>query len=118
MEGQRRAEVLRELIAYRSDPSPLMQELASFGWDWPAEEPLAVLTRRDLLTVIERFLAGELSAAQLEDWAERLECREDLGFEPGYEGLVDDVFFRLATPCINEPLTPESVSRMRRLLLE
>jgi hypothetical protein len=93
---ERRADILKRLIRW--------------------EEPLVRLGASDLLRVIDRFLAGDIDAQQLQDWAERLECREDIGFGPDDEQLVDDVFFRLATPFINEPLTHETVSRMREQL--
>jgi hypothetical protein len=103
-------------VRYEEPPEPLVSELQEFPWDWPEEELLAVLSVDDLRRVIDRFLAGEINAQQLQDWAERLECREDVGFDPANEGLIDDVFFRLAAPFINEPLTPETVSRMREQL--
>ncbi len=116
MNTERRADILRRLVRYDEPPEPLMRELREFPWDWFEEEPLVVLSASDLLRVIDRFLAGEIDAQQLQVWAERLECREDFGFDPADEELVDDVFFRLATPFINEPLTPEAVARMREQL--
>ncbi len=116
MSVERRADILKRLIRYEEPPEPLATELREFPWDWLEEEPLVRLHASDLLRVIDRFLAGDIDAQQLQDWAERLECREDIGFGPDDEQLVDDVFFRLATPFINEPLTHETVSRMRELL--
>jgi len=116
MNTERRADILRRLVRYEEPPEPLVQELRGFPWDWFEEEPLVVLSISDLLRVIDRFLAGEIDAQQLQDWAERLECREDFGFDLAHEELVDDVFFRLASPFINEPLTAETVSRMREQL--
>lgn len=90
-----------------------MRELNSFGWDWLGEEPLVVLMKEDLLRVIDRFLAGKITAAQLQEWAENLESREDVAFDAKNEEALNDVFFRIATPFINEPLTEESVRKMR-----
>jgi hypothetical protein len=115
MSVDRRADILKRLIRYAEPPELLVNELREFPWDW-LEEPLVRLHASDLLRVIDRFLAGDIDAQQLQDWAERLECREDIGFGPDDEQLVDDVFFRLATPFINEPLTQETVARMREQL--
>ncbi len=93
-----------------------MRELGSFGWDW-AGEPLLTLKREDLLRIIDRFLAAEITAEQLQEWAENLEVREDVAFDEDEKELLDDVFFRLATPFINEPLTIESVNRLKNILL-
>ena len=116
MRVERRADILKRLIRYEEPPEPLAAELREFPWDWLEEEPLVRLQTSDLLRVMDRFLAGDIDAKQLQDWAERLECREDMGFGPEDEELVDDVFFRLATPFLNEPLTHETVSRMREQL--
>jgi hypothetical protein len=111
----RRAEILEELVRFEKPTEPLVRELRTFGWDWPGE-PLLVLRKDDLLRIIDRFLAGDITAAQLQEWAENLEVREDVAFDKTEEKLLDDVFFRIATPIINEPLTKESVCRMRNEL--
>jgi hypothetical protein len=108
----RRAEILRELARFETPSEPLLQELRSFGWDW-SDAPLLVLTKTDFLRVVDRFLAGQISAAQLQEWAENLEVREDVAFDERDAELLDDIFFRIATPEINEPLTHEVVQRMR-----
>ena len=108
----RRAEILQALVRFDKPTEPLLRELGSFGWDWN-EAPLLVLKKGDLLRVVDRFLTGEIDAAQLQQWAENLEVREDVAFDDHEEALIDDVFFRLATPEINEPLTRESVQKMK-----
>jgi hypothetical protein len=109
----RRAEILEELVRYETPSEPLMRELKSFGWDWIEEAPLVILKKEHLLRILERFLADEISAAQLQEWAENLEAREDVAFDEKEDTLLDGVFFRIATPSINEPLTKELVGRMR-----
>jgi hypothetical protein len=108
----RRAEILQELARFETPTEPLLQELRSFVWDWDGE-PLLVLTKADFLRVIDRFLAGQLSAAQLQEWAENLEVRDDVAFDETEAELLDSIFFRIATPMINEPLTHEVVQKMR-----
>jgi hypothetical protein len=109
----RRAEILQELVRYQLPTGPLLIELRSFGWDWVEDEPLLILKKDDLIRIIDRFLSGEITATQLQEWAENLECREDIDFEKIDKETIDAVFFRIATPFINEPLTIESVLRMR-----
>src|SRR4026208_1934325 len=116
MNTERRADTLQRLVRYDEPAEPLVRELREFPWDWFDDQPVVTLHVADLLRVIDRFLVGQISATQLQDRAERLECREDLGFDPAHEEAVDDVFFRLASPFINEPLTRETVSRMREEL--
>lgn len=113
----RRAEILQALVRYDLPPKPLMTELRALGWDWSGE-PLLVIKKEDLLRVIDRFLAGSITAEQLQEWAETLEVRDDVSFDPKEEELLDDVFFRIATPEINAPLTPEVVRQLRHELLQ
>ena len=108
----RRAEILQELARFETPSEPLLRELRTFRWDW-SDAPLLVLTRADFLRIIDRFLAGQISVAQLQEWAENLEVREDVAFEDSCRDLLDDIFFRIATPEVNEPLTHEVVQRMR-----
>jgi ribosomal protein L15 len=108
----RRAEILQELARFEKPQEPLLRELGSFGFNW-TEEPLLVLKKDHLLSVIDRFLRGEIRSAQLQQWAEAFEVREDVGFDEREEEQIKDVFFRLATPEINEPLTHQTVRRMK-----
>ena len=89
-----------------------MRELGTFGWDWDGP-PLLILTKDHLVRVIDRFLSGEIDAVKLQAWAENLEVREDVAFDEVENELIDDAFFRLATPKINEPLTRRSVQEMK-----
>ena len=114
----RRAEILNELVRYELPSAPLMQELSALGWDWLGDTPLVTIKKKDILRIIDRFLGGDISAEQLQEWAENLEVREDVAFDEVDEKLLDNVFFRIATPFINEPLTVESVSRLKTELLE
>ncbi len=89
----RRAEILLELIKFETPAGPLINELQGFCWDWINEEPLVRITKDHLLRVIDRFLADELTAVQLQEWAENLECREDVGFDQKQEAVLEEVFF-------------------------
>ena len=108
----RRAEILQELVRFDKPTAPLMRELRSLGWDWSGDA-LLILKKEDLLRIIDRFLTGEVTAAQLQEWAENLEVRDDVTFDEEEKESIDDVFFRLATPEINEPLTLQSVQKMK-----
>jgi hypothetical protein len=108
-----RAELLRLLAEFREPPEPLLKQLRTFPWDWHADDPLLVLTRDHFRQVFDRFIAGELTAAQLQDWAECLEQRDDVAFDPSHEELLDELHFRVANPKINGELTVELVNEMR-----
>lgn len=108
----RRAEILHELVRFEKPSYPLRCELGSFGFDWDGE-PLLILKKEHLLRIIERFLADEITAAQLQEWAENLEVREDVAFDEEERDLIDPIFFRISSPEIHESLTHDSVRRMQ-----
>lgn len=95
-----RATVLGRLISGSSTPADAVRELRAWGWD--AERELATLRRADALAALDRFCAADIDAAQLSAWAEAIEGREDIAFEPGFDILLGDLVFELANPAITE----------------
>lgn len=73
------------------------------GWD--SDRQLVILKRQDVAAILERYLANELSAADVEDWANALENREDLGYEQGSKDLLSLVIEELANPLLTRPLS-------------
>ena len=112
-----RKEILEKLARFDEPSAPLIEALRAMGWDW-SEEPLLVLTAEHFLSVMDRFLSGQLSAEQIEQWAENLEHRDDVGFAPPREELLDEILFCLANPSINRAITHESVGQFKQQLLE
>jgi hypothetical protein len=110
-----RTTLLHALIAYELPIEPVLAELRSFGWDAPA--PLVLLTKQDIVCILDRYLAGELGAADVADWANQIECRDDLGFPGIDEDALSDTVFRLANPDLTEDLSPELAQTIRRELL-
>ena len=83
-------------------------DLAEFPWD--IEAALVTLTARDVVSILERYLSGEITAKDVEDWAETLEVRDDVEFdEIPNEQVLEAVHF-LANPYLHGDLT-EAVAR-------
>ena len=57
-----------------------------------------VLTRHHVQAVLAAYLDGSLDEDDCESWAFALECRDDVGFEPGFEQLLKEFLFEVATP--------------------
>ena len=72
------------------------------------EETLATLSKQDACHVLRRFIEGELTKDDLHQWAEMLECREDVEAEIA----LNDLIFELATPEIHLPLTPQRAAEL------
>jgi len=78
--------------------------LATLSWD------------AGIAAVLERFVNGDIQAAIAEEWANLVECREDIGFEVGYEEVVADAIYILANPKLADQLaaiTPVLLSSIR-----
>jgi len=109
-----RVDVLRDLLEAALPIDTLVRELATFEWD--SEQKIAVLLRRHIVTVLNDFLAGRRTAADICSWAEAIETRDDIGFEPGAENVVRDAIFTLANPALSFALSPLLAQKLLREL--
>src|SRR5260370_41382898 len=63
-----RAEALRSLIQYRQPLDSALSRLSSLGWD--SKGPVVYLQWDDVARILDRFLAQEMTADQVTDWAD------------------------------------------------
>jgi len=92
-------------------PLPLLKEaLAQFPWDW--EEPaLATLGGPAVASILRRYERGELTAEQVEAWANLVEVRDDIEFDAS----ATDAISYLANPLINGRLAEVAPKLLERL---
>lgn len=90
-----RREVLLDLINNRVDTQSLISELSNYSWD--CEEPLLIIKNEHISYILNKFLVGNLSSEELENWANAIECREDIAFE---NDSLEDVINRIANPVL------------------
>jgi hypothetical protein len=90
-----RQAILYSLIHLDAPLAGLKAALASISWD---AEPIVTLARQDIATVLQRFIRGEIDAVAVEEWANLVEGREDIQFEPGSEEVIADAIHDLANP--------------------
>ena len=79
----------------------LREQLSSFPWD--CDEPLAKLLPEHLAAVLQRFLNGDLSAADVGAWASTIECRDDVEYDP--KTVVGCCLHELAVPALYGPVS-------------
>ena len=104
-----RIAALKALIAYELPVEPTLAKLALFRWG--CEQPLIALTHKDVVCILQRHMVGALSAEQLTDWADLIECREDieLASEPPD---ISAAISRLANPALYGPVTRTLVAEL------
>ncbi len=95
-----RKQVLQALITFSSPLEFLSQELRQFEWDYEGKP--VIVKPIHIVKIINRFLSGDLNAKDVEDWANLIECREDLAFN--HEQL-EKIIYALANPEIEGELT-------------
>lgn len=98
--------VLRNLVTFGKSIDELSDMLSQLSWDY--ENQPFVVKSSEVKIVLERFLSGERSAKELEDWANLIECREDLEFEEqGFEA-IENIIDCLANPVLQGKITTAS----------
>ncbi|NYE29676.1 hypothetical protein HDE78_002642 [Rhodanobacter sp. K2T2] len=75
-----RESLLNALLSLRRPAREIARDLSACGWDAPSS--VIVLDAAPISSMLDRFIAGEVSAAQVEDWASCIECRDDIEYDP------------------------------------
>ena len=109
-----RTDLLRNLADYTLPIEPTLGELREYGWD--ATTPLFTITRQHVLGVLARYLSGELTSEQVTDWADLVECRDDLDYEHGFENQIKRAVFELANPNLTQAVTPKLANGLQKRL--
>ncbi len=107
-----RKALLDELLNYSkpSDLSFIRNQLALHSWD--SEAPIVTLLKEDVCKILQRYLDGDLSAMQVEAWAEALEMREDIAFGTEDDPQVQMCIYSLATPILEGELNRQKATEM------
>ncbi|AZO46597.1 MAG: hypothetical protein EOS58_22490 [Mesorhizobium sp.] len=96
-----RVSVLSDLVTCGKPIDVLAATMSDLGW---SETPMVVLTTDHILSVLRRFQSGELTAADVEAWADLIECREDIDYQPDRHEDILEAIYVLANPVLNGPL--------------
>ena len=107
-----RAWLIAELLRCERPVPDVLTGLVDYGWD--SDEPLAELKPSHIRHALHRYISGELSAQQVEEWANAIECREDIAYEPS--SMEGDTIFELANPELTSQLNPTRAKELLQLL--
>jgi len=106
-----RKELLEAILVGTEPINTVLRELAVLGWD--SNQEFVTLHVHHVVKVLEEYLAGRRTAAAVEQWAEAIEGRDDIGLDASARAVLSEVIFELANPALCHPLTP---LRARRIL--
>lgn len=108
-----RDELLLDLVTLARPVPDRVRELSTYPWD---SEEIVTLTESAVVSVLDRFLAGGLDAADIEAWANAIEGRDDIGFSPAGEEILRDAIADLANPALRSAADLERARHWRQRL--
>ena len=111
-----RQETVQSLVLYDRPLDVLREGVAAFPYDWPGP-PLATLRRDHVISVLERWERGQLSASEVEDWANLVETRDDLDHDPA-DPRITRAVFDLANPLLQGDLGQVAPALIRALMTD
>ncbi|WP_345104997.1 hypothetical protein [Mucilaginibacter panaciglaebae] len=106
-----RRDILYDLIHFHGRLNDILKEISQFTWD--AETPVITMTDSDFRTVLEKCIEDIISVRDIEEWANALECRDDIEFA---DKKIHDAIFDLANPEINGVITKKGLYEIIRSL--
>ena len=98
-----RFKLLNSLLQFDKPLIEILPPLSALGWD--SEETIICLQKQHFTQILQRYLNNELSASDIEDWANAIEGHEDIGYESDSSELLADAIFELANPQLTDPIS-------------
>ena len=96
--------ILLDLVHFKNNIDTLKNMLSQIGFD--SETELVSMSRDDIVEILQRSLDKKISFLELEEWANLIECREDIGFE---DKKTQEMIFKLANPYLYGELDEKQV---------
>ena len=72
-------DILLNLINFAKDMSAIKSDLAKIGFD--SESELVTITKNTIVNILNSVIDKEISYDLLEEWANLIECSEDIEYE-------------------------------------
>jgi len=114
MDAERREELIRKIIAFEDEIDQHIKEISEYDWDSDVE--LVILSKSDMENILQKFNAGEISKRQLDEWANFIECRDDMGFEEPRRETLREIIHWLANPDLGYELDANLISKIEEAL--
>ena len=97
-------DILLNLINFAKDMSAIKSDLAKIGFN--SESELVRITKNTIANILNSVIDKEISYDLLEEWANLIECREDIGYE---DEILQEIIFELANPCLYGEIDEEKI---------
>ena len=104
IQNNNKTSILLDLVHFKNNIDTLKNMLSQIGFD--SEIELVSMSRDDIVEILQRSLDKKISFLELEEWANLIECREDIGFE---DEKTQEMIFKLANPYLYGELDKKKV---------
>ena len=94
--------ILQDILNFEGDIRDLKKELDKYPFD--SKYPLIIINSKTVCAILKKTISGIISFDDLEEWANIVECRDDVDFE---NENIQEIIFELANPELNEQLSLE-----------
>lgn len=106
-----RKKILIDLIKLNKPLNSTINNIKKINFD--SEKEFVFVDRDIIITVLNKALSGYITLKDLEEWANLIECRDDIGFK---DNEIQNIIFDLANPEINGKITKESILQIIKKL--
>ena len=115
MNSKTACELVDSIIAFQGNLPALIAEFRTHLRNRCFDDSAAsILSITHIEHVLSRFITGDVSAKEVEEWAEFLEGNEWITYEARFHDTVTTLLFYLSSPDINGELTTEMAKEMMR----
>ncbi|WP_051267831.1 hypothetical protein [Campylobacter concisus] len=104
IQNNNKTSILLDLVHFKNNIDTLKNMLSQIGFD--SEIELVSMSRDNIVEILQRSLDKKISFLELEEWANLIECREDIGFE---DEKTQEMIFKLANPYLYGKLDENQV---------
>lgn len=87
--------ILKNLVLFDNSIKAIQESLQTIDWD---KSSYVTLTMENVKDTINKFISNQISEDDFIEWANLIECREDILFEPFYKHEIEEFIFHVANP--------------------
>jgi len=110
-----RTDALRALLNLSKPIEDIATTLSRVDWD---SDELVIIEISHIGKILKRYISGELNESIIENWANAIECRDDIGLSEEAKNVIAALIHELANPDLTQKLTPERAKALIRSLEE
>ena len=97
--------ILEKVILFQDKIYNLKILLNRLPWD--SKEDIFIINKSTLLQILQKFLDENTNIQEIEEWANLLECREDIGYT---NSCLKDIIDEFANPIVYGDISLEKIN--------